>query len=184
MSSQVSAPWLTVTDAAALVGRSLSTIRRLLPEIESNEPAAIMREPVEGKGGEKILLSRAYLVKRFGVKEQAEQESPGAGAHIVQILERQLEVKDRQIGAMQREIEAKSRQLEEAQRNAGELSENVRQFGAIIASLQNKLLSERAGGQEQERARPRSDVSEPWVFVLIAVAISLISVLVLWLVLA
>lgn len=151
--------WLDVNEAAALVGKSLSTIRRLIPEIEDLAPDAIRREPIEGKGGEKVLLSRAYLVERFKISPDGEGKGAGTTppvgreeeglnvSGLVEILERQLEAKDRQISALQREAEAKSRQLEQEQQNAAEFAEKLGQFAALNTSLQNKLLSltERAG---------------------------------------
>ena len=188
-------PWLTVDNAAALVGKSVSTIRRLLPQVEREEPAAIRREPIEGKGGEKVLLSRSWLLSRFDLKEPAGaggQEPQGAAA-VVEILERQLEAKDKQINALQREAEAKSRQLEEAQRAAGELVEKLGQFAALNATLSQKImqLSERAGATQGGAApgagagadlRPGAAIAEPWLWVAVAVLLSLCGGLVLWLV--
>lgn len=196
MNTQAPEPWLTVDNAAALVGKSVSTIRRLLPQVEREEPAAIRREPIEGKGGEKVLLSRSWLLSRFDLKEPAGvaggQEPQGAAA-VVEILERQLEAKDKQINALQREAEAKSRQLEEAQRAAGELVEKLVQFAALNATLSQKImqLSERAGAPQGGAApgagagadlRPGAAIAEPWLWVAVAVLLSLCGGLVLWLV--
>ena len=182
-------PWLTVNDSAALVGRSVSTIRRLLPEVEKEEPGAIKREPIEGKGGEKVLLSRSWLLSRFDVTEPPGNQEPQESPVLLEILERQLEAKDRQINALQREAEAKSRQIEEAQRAAGELVEKLGQFADLNASLQQKmlLLSERAGeAPPPSSAGPesgRAGISEPWYFVAVAVLLSVGVGLFLWLVL-
>ena len=182
-------PWLTVNDAAALVDRSVSTIRRLLPEVEKEEPDAIKREPIEGKGGEKVLLSRSWLLARFDIEEPAGNQEPQESPVLLEILERQLEAKDRQINALQREAEAKSRQIEEAQRAAGELVEKLGQFAALNASLQKQmlLLSEKVGeAPPPSSAGPGAGgpvIAEPWYFVTVAVLVSLGGGLLLWLVL-
>lgn len=196
MATQPPPPWLTVTDAAALVGKSVSTIRRILPQVEREEPAAIRREPIEGKGGERVLLLRSWLLSNFGINEPTGAAAggppePQGAAAVVEILERQLDAKDKQIAAMQREAEAKSRQIEDTQRMAGELAEKLGQFAAINATLQQKLLllSERAGEPPPGGAapapisgRPGATIAEPWLWVAVAVLLSLCGGLVLWLV--
>jgi hypothetical protein len=195
MTTQPLPPWLTVTDAAALVGKSVSTIRRILPQVEREEPEAIRREPIEGKGGERVLLLRSWLLSHFGINEPGAAAGgppePTGAAAVVEILERQLDAKDKQIAALQREAEAKSRQIEEAQRTAGELVEKLGQFAALNATLQQKLLllSERAGEPPQGGAAPApisagpgATIAEPWLWVAVAVLLSLCGGLVLWLV--
>lgn len=195
MSNQTPPEWIGVNEASLLVGKSLSTIRRLLPEIEATAPASIRREPIEGKGGERVLLSRSYLVQRFGVNEpeppaDEERLPEGIGpAALVEILERQITAKDRQIESLQRDAEAKSRQIDEAQQNAVDLAESLRQFAALNAALQNKLLAltEKAGGQAPAASPQESResvLSSPLYFVAVAVAVSLIVGLLLYLVLS
>lgn len=195
MSNQTPPEWIGVNEASLLVGKSLSTIRRLLPEIEATAPASIRREPIEGKGGERVLLSRSYLVQRFGVNEpeppaDEERLPEGIGpAALVEILERQITAKDRQIESLQRDAEAKSRQIDEAQQNAADLAESLRQFAALNAALQNKLLAltEKAGGQAPAASPQESResvLSSPLYFVAVAVAVSLIVGLLLYLVLS
>lgn len=150
MSKQNAPDWLSVNEAAVFFGKSLSFIRRAIPEIEERAPEQIRREPIPHKGGNKILLNRAYLVQLFGAKEP-EPEPPGdeeipqepgsAVAGLVEILERQINAKDRQIESLQRDAEAKSRQIDEAQQNAADLAESLRQFAALNAGLQNKLMA-------------------------------------------
>ena len=190
MSNQTPPVWIGVNEASLLVGKSLSTIRRLLPEIEESAPESIRREPIEGKGGERVLLSRSYLVQRFGVKEPepaGEEESlpEGVGpAALVEILERQINAKDRQIESLQRDAEAKTRQIEE-------VTDSLQKFAAINAGLQNKLLAltekvaepaAPAGVAPQERRE--SVLSSPVYFIAVAVAASLIAGLLLYLVLS
>jgi len=190
MSNQNPPSWIGVNEAAALVGKSVSTVRRLIPEIEAAAPESIRREPVEGKGGEKVLFSREYLLERFRVSEP-ERPEPGANERreegkgfpeVVEILERQLVAKDRQIESLQRDAEAKTRQIEE-------VTDSLQKFAAINAGLQNKLLqlTERAG----ERPAPEPGASEsgagrlssPGYFVAVAVGVSLIAMLLLYLLL-
>lgn len=56
--------WLTVEQAAAYIGRSLSTVRRAIPEA----PAGAVR-----RAGGKVLLKRAYLQQRYNVTEAQEK---------------------------------------------------------------------------------------------------------------
>jgi len=181
--------WVDVNEAAALVGKSISTIRRLLPDIEENTPDAIRREPIEGKGGEKVLLFRAYLIERFGGKEPeglgrstqtSEEPEPGGFAALVEILERQLEAKDRQLAALQRDAENRSRQIDVAQRSASDLAESLRQFAALNAALQSKVmaLTERAG---EPTKQPESGLNGPGYWVAVSVASSLALGLLIWL---
>ena len=187
--------WIDVNEAAVFVGKSASTIRRLLPDIEAAAPEHIRREPMEGRGGERVLLRRAYLLERFKVKapeaapiEEEEDSEPVGVAGVVAILEREIGAKNRQIEALQRDGESKSRQLEEAQLQAGELTERLTQFAAINAGLQNKLLAltERAGEGSEPAARSggESVMNSPWYFVLVAIVGALVVVLLLYLVLS
>jgi len=190
MSTTTSPDWLNISEASLLSGKSISTLRRLLPDIEKSGPEHIRREPLEGKGGERILLSRAYILERFNIREpepinEEERALEGMGvAQIVETLERELGAKNRQIEALLRDGESKNRQLEEAQLQAGELSERITQFAAINAGLQNKLLSltERAG----ESAPSSAPIQEragwvAWYSVAVAVILSLCGGLLLWL---
>ena len=187
--------WIDVNEAAVFVGKSASTIRRLLPDIEAAAPEHIRREPMEGRGGERVLLSRAYLLERFNIKEpesaapgEEEDSEPVGVAGVVAILEREIAAKNRQIEALQRDGESKSRYLEEAQIQAGELTERLTQFAAINAGLQNKLLAltERAGESAPHPGAPplESRVAPAWYSIGIAVLLSLIGGLLLYLVLS
>lgn len=197
MSKQPLPDWIDVNEAAALVSKSASTIRRLLPDIEAAAPEHIRREPMEGRGGERVLLRRAYLLERFNIKEPEPGreedvseilEEPGGVAGVVAILERELAARNRQIETLQRDGESKNRQLEEAQIQAGELTGRLTQFAAINAGLQNKLLAltERAGEGSEPAARPggESVMSSPVYFVLVAIAGALVIGLLLYLVLS
>lgn len=181
--------WIGVNEAAALVGKSVSTVRRLIPELEAAAPESIRREPVEGKGGEKVLFSREYLLERFRVSEpERPAPEPGAGASesresfpvVVEMLERQLIAKDRQIESLQRDAEAKTRQIEE-------VTDSLQKFAAINAGLQNKLLqlTERAGERPapEPGASGAGRLSSPGYFVAVAVGVSLIAMLLLYLLL-
>lgn len=189
MSTTSSPDWLNINEASLLSGKSLSTLRRLLPDIEASGPEHIRREPLEGKGGERILLSRAYILERFNVKEpepvkEEERALEGMGmAQIVETLERELGAKNRQIEALLRDGESKSRQLEEAQLQAGELSERLTQFAAIIAGLQNRFiaLTEKAGERPPVEEEREGKDSSPWYFVFVSVLLAVSVCLLLWL---
>jgi len=169
--------WLTISDAAIFVGRSISTLRRILNDV----PAAhIRREPIPGKGGERIFLERAYLLERYPTHTQNEPHATTTTtAGNLEILERQLIAKDAQISHLQRDGENKTRQLEMAQQHIADLTNNVQQLAAVNAGLQNRmlLLVERV---EDHRA-PGAAPPTPWYMVSLAVVFSLIAGLLLYL---
>ena len=176
--------WLDISEAALLTGKSDSTLRRAIPDLERN--GYVKRVPIGSKGGLKVLFSRAYLLQRFGSTEKnstnkADNQAQGATsvADMVDMLQKQLEAKDRQITALQRDGEAKSRQLEEAQRQAVEIIENLRQAQALNAALQTKILTI---GERTAVSLPGQ--SGQWYYVAVSVLASLVVGLVVWLVLA
>ena len=81
--------------------------------------------------------------------------------------------------ALQRDGEAKSRQLEEAQAQSAQLVENLRQAQALNAALQTKILTIGEGSG----ARPLASNTGQWYWVVVAVLLSLIGGLALWLLL-
>jgi len=177
--------WLDIAEAALLTGKSDSTLRRAIPEFERDGNAK--RVPIGSKGGQKVLFSRAYLLRRFGSKEperlrdaQNTAQDGTTVAGMVEMLEKQLEAKDRQIAALQRDGEAKSRQIEEAQAQAAQIVENLRQATLLNAVLQTKVLSI---GERSEASQSEGGHSQ-WYFVAVAVLASLVLGLVVWLVLA
>lgn len=177
--------WLDISEAALLTGKSDSTLRRAIPDLERN--GYVKRVPIGSKGGLKVLFSRAYLLQRFGSTEKhstnkADNQAQGGTsvADMVDMLQKQLEAKDRQITALQRDGEAKSRQLEEAQRQAVEIIENLRQAQALNAALQTKILTI---GERSEASQSAGGHSQ-WYFVTVAVLASLVCGLLVWLVLA
>lgn len=202
MSKQQNEPpaWLDVNEAAALSGKSVSTIRRLVSSMPEPEAAEnIRREPLKDKGGDKILISRAYLVERFELPQSEQEAGPeppqeepraaGGLSDLIEILERQIDAKDKQIAALQREGESKSRQLEQEQQTLADMAESLRQAVAVNTALNSKLLAltEKAGehpGSARTDPQPgrESVVNSPWYFVALAVLFSLIAGLVLYLV--
>lgn len=160
--------WVGVNEAANLVAKSLSTIRRLIPEMEKS--GYVRRETG------KVLIDRGHLVERFGVTEgESEQAERGDFAGIIEMLERQIVAKDRQIENLQRDGESKSRQMEEAQLQAAQLAESLKQFAALNAALQSKIL-----GISSKSAEPLPGVksgvfSSPIYFILVAVFASLVA---------
>jgi len=172
--AKVLTDWVGVDEAAALAGKSLSTIRRLIPEMEA--AGQVHRE---GKAG-KVLISRGYITERFSVPGQVQGEAEGVG--VVAILEKQLEAQNRQIAALQREGEAKSRQLEEAQAQAAQMLENLRQAQALNAALQTKILTIGEGKERGNVERSGGGVIEqPAYFVGVAVLLTLICGVLIWL---
>lgn len=68
--------WLTVEEMSDLVGVSVSTIRRLLPEMENNAPeAAFIREPKRGR----IFVSAKYAMGFFNAEKTIELPNKDSG---------------------------------------------------------------------------------------------------------
>ena len=161
--------WIGVSDAASLCGRSVSTMRRLIPELTGSKH--LRRERF--KGGEKVLFSRSHLVERFGVFEHPQSEAQKATQdaegveNVVRILESQIAGMWRQIDGLQRDGETKSRVIEDAQRTILDLTESLKQFASLTAALQGKILELGAG----ERKQTGNDF---WYLVSVAVGISLV----------
>lgn len=167
MSKQAS-EWIGVNEAAALVGKSLSTVRRLIPELET--AGHVRREPETGK----VLFARVHLVERFGITDRKSEPVPEGGniLSIVEMLERQILAKDRQIENLQRDGESKSRQMEEAQLQMAHLTESLKQFAALNAALQSKLLT--IGEKAEPSPGVRINNGSQLYFVAVAVVASLV----------
>ena len=161
--------WIGVNEAANLVGKSLSTIRRLIPGME--KAGYVRREPETGK----VLFARDHLVEGFGMAGEATE--PVAEQRdvlsIVEMLERQIVAKDRQIENLQRDGESKSRQMEEAQAQMAQLTESLKQFASLNAALQGKLLTIGERAEPGPGARPGSTDAQLY-FVAVAVVASLV----------
>lgn len=171
MESKRVADWVGVEEAAALTGKSISTIRRLIPEAEAG--GQLHRESKSGK----VLFLKSYILKRYGGPGQPEAEAVGGG--VIAMLEMQLEAQNRQIAALLREGEIKSRQIEEAQAQAAVMLENLRQAQALNAALQTKILTI---GEGREGATIGGGVLErPAYFVGVAVVLTLICGVLVWL---
>ena len=158
--------WIGVNEAANLVGKSLSTIRRLIPEME--KAGHVRREPG------KVLFARDHLVERFGIAGGTSEPGPDRAEvlSIIEMLERQIVAKDRQIENLQRDGESKSRQMEEAQMQAAQLAESLKQFAALNAALQSKLLT--IGERVESAPVVRTDNGSQLYFVAVAVVASLV----------
>lgn len=181
--------WLDVNAAAVFTGKSVSTLRRWIASVEGKDGAGgnIRRQPFQDKGGEKILIARAFLAEQFGIGAPAAPPASETAAGVLEILERQIAAKDNQISAMLRDAETRNRVLEQEQHTAAELAERLRELAALNAALQTKilLLSERAGSEQAAPgpAPVRSEYS-PAFLVAVAVIVSLCAGLLLYLVIA
>lgn len=163
--------WLGVSEAAALVGRHDSTIRRMIPKAKPDE---IKRE------NGKVYFRRTYLLKHFRITAQeattAPEPAPDAES-LVQVLEQQIQVKDGQISALQRDIEAKNRQVEQAQETVRDIAESLKQYAALNMALQ-KQITTGAPGADLDPLKPSMAY-----LVAVSVGLSLIGGLLIWLVL-
>ncbi|MCY7330229.1 MAG: helix-turn-helix domain-containing protein [Saprospiraceae bacterium] len=164
--------WVGVNEAAALVGKSLSTIRRLIPALET--AGHIHRDGITGK----VLFSRSHLVERFGLPEQA--ITPPDTVGLIEVLQRQLEAKDRQIMALQRDSETKSRQIEEAQAQAAQIIQNLLQAQILNAALQTKIFTIGKGQAASALGEPSDFFSSRWYYVAIYALATLVVALFLW----
>lgn len=175
--------WVTILDAAPLVGRSVSSLRRALPTMPADR---IRRVPIPGKGGERILLHRAYLLERYAphIVPPTANDAPD-----VDFWERQLSARDATVAHLQRDGENKTRQLETAYQHIADLTSNVQQLAAVNAGLQNKILQlvERVGERPAPPTADRSPAPAPdgtpapGYWVALAVLLSLVAGLVVYL---
>jgi len=184
---QTSNEWLDVQAAAEYIGKSVSTLRRWIAQIEAGDGAGgnIRRQPFTDKGGEKILVHRAFLAQCFGVTSE-QPEAPDLPG-LLSSLEKQLSAKDSQIFALMRDGETKNRLLEQEQQNAANLAERLREMSALNAALHSRLMSLTAGNPE-ERAPlgsklPPAVGQSPFYFVALSVLLSACAVLLLYLLL-
>lgn len=171
--------WVPLIDAAPLVGRSVSALRRALPTMPADR---VRRVPIPGKGGERILLQRAYLLERYAphIVPPTDHAAPD-----VDFFERQLNAKDAQIAHLQRDGENKTRQLETAHQHIADLTSNVQQLAAVNAGLQNKMLQlvERVGERPDRSPAPAPGAipTAPGYWVALAVVLALIAGLLIYL---
>lgn len=83
--------YANIKDAAALVGKSQSTIRNLIGAMSSRE-----REKYTTKKGRKILILKSFLESRYEVVENRDETVLA----LIRTFENQLNAKDKQIEKM------------------------------------------------------------------------------------
>lgn len=135
--------FLTVTEAAQLIGKSASSIRRLIyPILEANrhpdrphiQPDAATAKSLRSKGENFAWkISREFLdrvISEDSAKAKPQPKKNTESDHslgvIIEILRAQLEIKDRQIAAQNELLQG--------------LTEGARQSNLIIGSLQKQLV--------------------------------------------
>ncbi len=153
--------FLSVRAAAAQVGKSTSSIRRLIyPILKTDDhPDRHLIEPSVGEAKRLRLAGVNFawqvseeLLQRIPAAEPAADHSPlsGAGkagvggdADLLAMLRRELDIKNRQI-AQQNDLIAKHTEL------VGGLSERLREGNVLIAALQQRLAL--TDGREEKPA--------------------------------
>jgi transcriptional antiterminator len=159
--------WVTITEAANISGKSTTTIRRAVASLTKTEKTQyIKRVQIVGAGGEKILISRAFIVSRWTITEphalSIEQESTNErkSDQLVLSLEKQVFI-------LNREIESKTLIIEDYSRLASDLTNNIREQTILNATLQNKILSLGAGSKEP----PPQANGLYWLVIFVAIAL-------------
>lgn len=144
--------FLTVKDAMKLVGKSESTIKRLLREItndvdhEDREFIQPSHDEVEErrKAGEPYIwkISSALLEKRYPQKKsdqpgsddaQAASSSRSADGEIISVLREQLVSKDRQLQTLENQLNKKDEQISNQ-------NERMRETNILMKDLQQRLV--------------------------------------------
>jgi len=171
--------WVTITEAANISGKSTTTIRRAVASLTKTEKTQyIKRVQIVGAGGEKILISRAFIVSRWTITEphtlSIEQESTNERKTDQLVLSL-----EKQVFLLNREIESKTRIIEDYSRLASDLTNNVREQTILNATLQNKILSLGAGSKEP---LPQANISD-FHLVVISLIIAFIVAVLLYVVL-
>lgn len=159
--------WVTITEAANISGKSTTTIRRAVASLTKTEKTQyIKRVQIVGAGGEKILISRAFIVSRWTITEphalSIEQESTNERKSDQLVLSL-----EKQVFLLNREIESKTRIIEDYSRLASDLTNNIREQTILNATLQNKILSLGAGSKEP----PPQANGLYWLVIFVAIAL-------------
>ena len=140
--------FLTVKEAVKLIGKSESTIKRLLHEIvkspdhadrTSIQPSA---EDLKRKreAGEPYAwrIERQFLLRRFPIdpdskKQPGESPSPNnASSPVIEVLREQLHAKDRQLEVLENQLDRKDEQI-------AQYNERLRESNVLMKDLQQRL---------------------------------------------
>ena len=157
--------FIEIEQFAKLSGLSVSTIRRKIKSLsESNKNAFIRRVPVVGSGGEKILISKAWLSmmnkheyatnddvskhddepltdKKDDIQEQIKtpEQSPNDENTIIELLKKQIADKDREIEHRSKENDIKNAQIYNLSEANKELIERLKEVNYTLANAQKQL---------------------------------------------
>lgn len=129
-------PFLTISEAAEKTGRSLSTIRRLIKSIADDDAhvdrGAITPSPKEVAAFKKKDENFAWkiredvLLREFqGALKEAKKEAAAAHGDILQILQKELDLKNQQIEKQWEVIHS--------------LNDRLREGNILMGSLQKRL---------------------------------------------
>lgn len=129
-------PFLTLAEASAKTGRSLSTVRRLIhsiskdqhhPERDAVIPSHEEAEALKKKGENFTWRIRQDIVDREFSSAPVKKEKVTS------------ELTTDVLGMLQKELEMKNRQIEKQWEVIGSLNERLREGNILMASLQKRL---------------------------------------------
>ncbi|MEZ5942500.1 MAG: hypothetical protein R3C18_13990 [Planctomycetaceae bacterium] len=141
--------FLTVKDAAALVGKSESTIKRLIhdvvqteghPDRESIQPS-VNELAAKRAAGELYAwrIEREFLLQRLPKEPEQKPKTRKVDSPIdelssplIEVLREQLQSKDRQIETLEKQLDRKDEQI-------GNQNERMREQNILMKELQQRL---------------------------------------------
>lgn len=136
MLPSMNTPFLTLAEASAKTGRSLSTVRRLIhsiskdqhhPERDAVIPSHEEAEALKKKGENFTWRIRQDIVDReFGSAPSKKEKV-------------QTELSSDVLGMLQKELDMKNQQIEKQWEVIGSLNERLREGNILMASLQKRL---------------------------------------------
>ena len=139
--------FLTVKEAVKLIGKSESTIKRILREMSSRpdhpDRSSVIPDAAEltrrKEAGEPYVwkIEKSFLERRFEPKRKDAESDSSPQSHpvddaIIAVLREQLQSKDRQIETLERQLDKKDEQI-------GDYNERMKETNVLMRELQRRL---------------------------------------------